>query len=57
MRKLLKRKVTEQNSICAICHHGFTDYNHVVSGHKDPKGMGGVWKDDHPDNVQPAHWW
>jgi len=19
--------------------------------------MGGAWRDDHPDNVQAAHWW
>jgi len=57
MRKLLKRKVAEQNRICAICHHEFTDYNDVVPDHKDPKGMGGAWRDDHPDNVQAAHWW
>ena len=30
MRKLLKRKVAEQNSICAICHEEFTDYNDIV---------------------------
>jgi hypothetical protein len=30
MRKLLKRKVVEQNRICAICHHEFTDYNDIV---------------------------
>jgi hypothetical protein len=30
MRKLLKRKVAEQNRICAICREAFTDYNDVV---------------------------
>ena len=57
MRKLLNRKIVEQNRICAICHHEFTDYNDVVPDHKDPKGMGGAWRDDHPDNVQATHWW
>jgi hypothetical protein len=19
--------------------------------------MGGAWRDDHPDNIQAAHWW
>ena len=33
MRKLLKWKVAEQNSICAICHEEFTDYNDVVPDH------------------------
>lgn len=57
MRKLLKRKVAEQNSICAICHEEFTDYNDIVPDHRDPKGMGGAWRDDHPDNIQATHWW
>ena len=57
MRKLLKRKVAEQNGICAICDHEFTDYNDVVPDHKNPKGMGGAWRDDHPDNIQATHWW
>ena len=56
MRKLLKRKVAEQNRICAICHHEFTDYNDVVPDHKNPKGMGGAWRDDHPNNIQAVHW-
>jgi len=42
MRKLLKRKVVEQNRICAICHQVFTDYHDVVPDHKNPKGMGGA---------------
>jgi hypothetical protein len=57
MRKLLKRKVSEQNGICAICHEEFTDYNDIVPDHRDPKGMGGAWRDDHPDNIQATHWW
>jgi len=42
MRKLLKRKVAEQNGICAICHEEFTDYNDVVPDHEDPRAMGGA---------------
>ena len=57
MRKLLNRKIVEQDGKCAICHREFTDYNDVVPGHKDPKGMGGAWRDDHPDNIQATHWW
>jgi hypothetical protein len=57
MRKLLKRKVSEQKGICAICHEEFTDYNDIVPDHRDPKGMGGAWRDDHPDNIQATHWW
>jgi len=44
MRKLLKRKVAEQNRICAICHEEFTDHGDVVPDHENPKGMGGAWK-------------
>jgi hypothetical protein len=52
MRKLLNRKIVEQHQKCAICHEEFTDYNDVVPDHKHPKGMGGAWRDDHPDNIQ-----
>ena len=29
----------------------------VVPDHKRCKGMGGAWRDDHPDNIQATHWW
>ena len=51
MRKLLKRKIVEQNGICAICSEEFTNYCDVVPDHKNPKGMGGAWRDDSPDNL------
>ena len=57
MRKLLDRKIIEQNGKCAICHEEFTDYNDVVPEHIEPKGMGGARRDDHPDNIQAAHCW
>jgi hypothetical protein len=57
MRKLLNRKIVEQKGICPICSEEFTDYNDVVPDHKEPKGMGGAWRDDHPDNVRAAQWW
>jgi len=57
MRKLLNRKIVQQGGICAICHQDFTDYNDIVPDHRDPKGMGGAWRDDHPDNIQATHWW
>jgi hypothetical protein len=40
MRKLLNRKIIEQDRKCAICHEEFTDYNDVVPDHRNPKGMG-----------------
>jgi len=57
MRKLMNRKIVEQGGICPICHEEFTDYNDVVPDHREPKGMGGAWRDDHPDNIQATHWW
>jgi hypothetical protein len=57
MRKLMNRKVLQQGGICPICHEEFTDYNDIVPDHKKPKGMGGAWRDDHPDNIHAAHWW
>jgi hypothetical protein len=40
MRRILNRKIVEQNGICAICEEPFTDYNDVVPDHKEPKGDG-----------------
>lgn len=57
MRKLLDRKITAQNGICGICKERFTDYSDVVPDHISPCGMGGAWRDDHPDNIQAVHWW
>ena len=55
MRKLLNRKVREQDRKCAICHEGFSDYSDIVPDHKHPKDIGGPWRDDHPENVQAVH--
>jgi hypothetical protein len=30
MRKLMNRKIVEQNGICPICNEEFTDYNDIV---------------------------
>jgi len=57
MRKLLKRKIVEQDGKCAICLEAFTDYQAVVPDHISPKGMGGSWRDDHPENTQAVHFW
>ena len=61
MRKLMNRKIVEQDGKCAICHESFTDYNDIVPEHKEPKGMGSAWRDDHPEQcagstsvVQPS---
>src|SRR5271165_1513394 len=48
MRKLLNRKIAEQDGKCAICHTAFTHYCEIVPDHIEPKGMGGAWRDDSP---------
>lgn len=55
MRKLLGRKVQEQNFLCGICGEPFTDMRNVVAEHIEPKGSGGAWRDDSPHNIQAAH--
>lgn len=57
MRKLLNRKIVTQGGNCGICGATFTDYSDIVPDHISPQGMGGEWRDDHPDNIQAAHWW
>ncbi len=55
MRKLLNRKIIEQDTKCGICHKLFTNYEDIVPEHIEPKGMGSARRDDHPDNIQAAH--
>jgi hypothetical protein len=49
MRKLLNRKIVEQDRKCAICHEGFTDYNDVVEATKIPK----EWEEPGETITQP----
>ena len=55
MKKLVKRKIVEQNYRCGICGELFTDIHDVVPDHKRSKGMGSARRDDHPGNIQAAH--
>jgi len=55
MRKLLDRKIVAQNGKCGICEEKFTDYTNIVPDHINPRGMGGGWREDHPDNIQAVH--
>ncbi len=55
MRRLLKQKIREQNSRCAICRRQFRRFEDAVPDHIEPKGMGGARHDDHPDNIQAVH--
>jgi hypothetical protein len=57
MRKLMDKKIVTQGGECRICHEKFTDYSDIVPDHIHPRGMGGAWRDDHPENIQAVHWW
>jgi hypothetical protein len=57
MRKLVDRKIISQGGNCGICRAAFMDYSDVVPDHISPRGMGGTWRDDHPDNIQAVHSW
>ena len=55
--RLMNRKITEQRGKCGICEEAFTNYSDIVPDHIHPRGMGGSWRDDHPENIQAVHWW
>jgi hypothetical protein len=55
MRVLLNQKILDQEGCCALCGNPFEDYNDVFPDHRRPRGMGGAWRDDHPDNICAAH--
>lgn len=40
MRKLLKRKIIEQDRMCAMCHEEFIDYNDIVPDHQESQRNG-----------------
>jgi hypothetical protein len=37
---------------CTICGRKFRSFEDAVPDHIEPRGMGGAWRDDHPDNIQ-----
>jgi len=55
LRRLLKKKIVEQSNICPLCGREFRRFADVAADHIEPKGMGGAWRDDHPDNIQAVH--
>lgn len=55
MRRLLNKKIVEQNRICPLCQREFYDYQDIVPDHIEPRGMNAARRDDHPDNIQAAH--
>jgi len=40
MRKLLNRKIVEQDRKCAMCHEEFTDYTYVRAGSQESQRNG-----------------
>lgn len=57
MRQLLLKKVSEQENLCYLCGRPFVDIRDVDPDHKDPRGNGGAFRDDHEDNIGAAHKW
>lgn len=57
MKKVLNRKITAQDGICAVCNERMTTYSEVAPDHIKPKGLGGGRRDDRPDNIQATHEW
>jgi hypothetical protein len=51
MRMLLDQKIVTQNGECILCNEKFTDYSPIVPDRINPRGMGGSWRDDHPENI------
>ena len=56
MRRLLNRRIVEQDGKCSLRSEDFADYSDIVLDHRHPKGMGGAWRDNHPENIQAVHW-
>lgn len=55
LRRRLLKCLTKQNGICAICGHPIQDIRDAVLDHKEPRGMGGAFRDDSWSNIQAAH--
>jgi hypothetical protein len=54
---LLDQKIVTQNGECILCNEKFTDYSPIVPDRINPRGMGGSWRDDHPENISAVNWW
>lgn len=55
MRTLLLIQTRKQKGQCCICRVEFIDITDIVPEHRDPRGAGGAWRDDHEDNIGAAH--
>jgi hypothetical protein len=57
MRKLLNRKIVEQNKMCALCHIEFMDCTDIVPDRRNPNGWEAHGATTTPDNIQATRWW
>ena len=55
MRKVLLKKVEEQNGCCSLCGKPFESLMGIVAEHTKPKGIGGSRADDRSANITAAH--
>ncbi|HEY1462532.1 MAG TPA: hypothetical protein VGF44_03850 [Terriglobales bacterium] len=55
LRELTMQKVKEQGGLCCVCDQPFEDITEISTEHKDSKGNGGCYHDDHPDNIGASH--
>ena len=56
--ELRRRKnvlILKGHPVCHLCGEEFTSYSQIELEHKEPKGMGGAWHDDHFENLALAH--
>ena len=56
MRKVLLRKLADQNGKCALCNEEFLSLIGIVPDHIQPKGMEGARADDRESNIQAVHY-
>ncbi len=55
MRNFLLIQVRRQKGLCFWCQKEFIDITEIVPDHREPRGAGGAWRDDHEDNIVAAH--
>lgn len=55
LNKVLIQKVRQQNGLCAECEQPLLDMNDVAPDHFEPRGNGGCWRDDRPENIRALH--
>jgi hypothetical protein len=55
MRTLLLIQAAKQRGCCYWCEEEFVEIGEIVPDHREPRGAGGAWRDDHEDNIVAAH--